>query len=62
MLLTIDLDEDFVNVEGVAVASVLSLQAAGINGTKFDTPKADRFAADSNTSFCYSWPILSPID
>ena len=46
MLLTLDLHEDFVNVEGVAVASMLSLQSAGINGSELVTPEADRFATD----------------
>jgi len=47
MLLVIDFYKDFVNVESVAVASVLSLQAAGIESTKFDAPETDRLAADS---------------
>jgi len=40
MLLASDLDEDFVNVERVAVASVFSLQSAGINGAEFDAGPA----------------------
>jgi hypothetical protein len=50
MLLAIDLHEDFIDVEGVAVASVLSLQAPGVNGSKFDTPESNRFTADSYAS------------
>lgn len=50
MLLVVDLHEDFIDAEGVAVASVLSLRAAGVSGTAFDTPEANRFAADSDTS------------
>jgi hypothetical protein len=55
MLLAVDLlvrhtGEDLINVEGVAVASVLSLQPAGVNRTKLDAPEADRFAADSDPS------------
>jgi hypothetical protein len=38
MLLTVDFDEDFIDVERVAVASVLSFQSTGINGTKFYAP------------------------
>jgi hypothetical protein len=38
MLLAIDLHEDFIDVEGIAIASVFALQSAGINGTEFDTP------------------------
>jgi hypothetical protein len=37
-------------VESIAVASVLSLQSACVNGTELDTPKADRFAADGDTA------------
>tara|TARA_R110002124_G_scaffold61789_2_gene169057 strand:- start:4969 stop:5085 length:117 start_codon:yes stop_codon:yes gene_type:complete len=34
MQLAFDLDEDLINVEGVIVASMPSLQSAGINGTE----------------------------
>ena len=51
MLPAVYLYEDLVNVEGVTVALVLSLQAAGINGTEFDTPQANRLAADDNATF-----------
>ena len=51
MLLAIDLYEDFIDVEGVAVAPVLSLQAAGINSAKLDTPEAYCFATDIDASF-----------
>ncbi len=51
MLLAVDLYEDFINVESVAEASVFSLQSAGINGSEFYTPEADRFSADSDASF-----------
>ncbi len=42
--------EDFINVEGVAVASVIALQSTCINGAKLDTPEADRFATDNDAS------------
>jgi hypothetical protein len=51
MLLTVDLHEDFVNVEGVAIAPVLWFQSTGINGSELDAPQADRFSADCNASF-----------
>jgi hypothetical protein len=51
MLLTVDLDEDFIDVERVAIASVFSFQTTGINGTELDTPEADRFTADGDSSF-----------
>ena len=44
--------EDFIDVEGVAVASVLSFQAASVNRTELDAPEADRFSTDGNASFC----------
>jgi hypothetical protein len=50
MLLTIDLQKRFVNVEGVAITSVLSLQSAGVNSAEFNAPKPDCFAANSNSS------------
>ena len=40
MLLAVDFDKDFIDVERVAVATVLSLQAAAINGAKLDTEPA----------------------
>nr|WP_279244826.1 hypothetical protein [Candidatus Litorirhabdus singularis] len=43
--------EDFINVEGIAIARVLSFQAAGINSAELDAPKTDRFAADGDTAF-----------
>ena len=50
MLLAIDPDEDFINVEGVAVSSMLPLQSAGINGSEFYTPEADRFSGYGDTA------------
>ena len=57
MLLAIDLNgrhtgEDFITVEGIAKASMLSLQSAVINGSELDTPQTDRFPADRDASFC----------
>ncbi|MFT6958906.1 MAG: hypothetical protein ACJAYC_003930, partial [Halieaceae bacterium] len=37
-------------VEGITVASVLSLESTGIDGTEFDTPEPDSFATDSDTT------------
>ena len=50
MLLAIDLDEDFIDVEGVAKASVLSLQSPSVNSSEFDTPKSDSFSTDGDTA------------
>ena len=51
MLLTVDFDEDFIDVESVTVSSVFSFQSTSINSAKFDTPKTDCFTADSDSSF-----------
>ena len=48
MLPAIDLDEYFIDVEGVAVASMLSFQSAGVNRAEFDAPQAYSFAGYSN--------------
>ena len=50
MLLTVDLNEDFIDVVRVAVASVFSLQSPGVYDTKLDTPETNRFSADSDSS------------
>ena len=51
MLLTVDLYEYFIDVEGVAVASVLPFQSSGINGAELDAPEADRLPRDDDSSF-----------
>ena len=50
MLLTINLHEDFIDVEGVTVSSVFAFPSAGIETAKLDTPQTDRFTADGDTS------------
>ena len=50
MLLAIDLHEDFIDEEGVAIASMLSFQSAGIDGSEFDAPEADCFSADDDAA------------
>ena len=63
MLLAVDPHKDFIDVEGIAVASVLSLQSSGVYGSKLDVepaplaqrvlwvPESDRFPSDVYTSF-----------
>jgi hypothetical protein len=51
VLLAIDSDEYFIDLKGIAIAPVLLLQSAGINGTEFDAPQANRFSADGDASF-----------
>ena len=43
--------KDFIKEEGVAVALVLSLQSACVNGSKFDTPEANGFSGYGDASF-----------
>jgi hypothetical protein len=50
MLLTVDLDEDFIDLEGIAIALMLSFQSASINRSKLDAPETNRFAADSDAT------------
>jgi hypothetical protein len=50
VLLTVDLYKYLVNIKSIAVAPMPSLQAPGIFRSEFDTPKANCFAADSDSS------------
>jgi hypothetical protein len=50
MLLTLDLDEDFIDVERVAIAAMLSLKPACVNSSELDAPKSDSFATDSDAT------------
>ena len=43
--------EDFIDVEGIALAPVLSLQFSGVNSAELDAPEADRFPGDNNAAF-----------
>ena len=51
MLLAIDFDEDFIDVERITIAPVLPFQSAGINGPEFDTPETDRFSGYGDAPF-----------
>ena len=48
---TVDLYEHFINVEGIAVSSVLSLQSSSIYSSEFDAPQPDGFVADGDATF-----------
>ena len=50
MLLTVDFHEDFIDVEGIAISTMLSLQSACIDSAEFYTPKPDGFAADGDAA------------
>jgi hypothetical protein len=52
MLLAVDLDEDFIDVESVAVTAVLALQTTSINSSKLDAPEADRLPSDDDAPLC----------
>ena len=43
--------EDFVNVESVAKAAVLSPQSPRVDCSELDAPETNRFAADDDSSF-----------
>ena len=47
---TVDLDEDFIDEEGVTVAPMLSFQLARIDRAKLDAPETDGFAGYSDAS------------
>jgi len=51
MPLAVFLHEDFINVEGISVASMISLQTAGINRSEFDALQPDRFTAEGDAPF-----------
>jgi hypothetical protein len=48
---SLDLHEDLIDVEGIAIATVLTFQSACINGAKLDAPETDSFSGYSNASF-----------
>ena len=50
MLLAVHFYEDFIDEECVAIASMLSLQTAGINGTELDTPEPYSLSSNGDTS------------
>jgi hypothetical protein len=50
ILLAVDFDEDFIDVDCVTAASGLSLQSSGVQSRKLDAPETDRFRSDDNVS------------
>jgi hypothetical protein len=51
LLLAIDLHEDLINVERIAVTTVSPFETTSISSAKLDTPGSDGFVADTNASF-----------
>jgi hypothetical protein len=61
MLFAVDLHKNFIDVESIAVSSVLSFQSAGMYGIEPNAPKAYRFAGDGDTSVCQESPAGEPL-
>jgi len=43
-------EENAVNVEGITVASMASLQSSGVDRSKLDAPQSNRFSGHSDAS------------
>jgi hypothetical protein len=50
MLFTVDIHKDFIDLEGIAVATVFTLQSSRVNGSEFDAPQSDRFSTDGDAT------------
>jgi hypothetical protein len=50
MLVAVNLHEHLVDEEGIAVATVVSLQTVSINGAKLYAPETNRLAGYSDAS------------
>jgi hypothetical protein len=48
VLLAIDFDEHFIDVESVTIASVSSFQSSSVYRSEFDAPESDGLSADSD--------------
>ncbi len=51
LLLSIDLHEDLIDVERIAVTTVLLFESTSVSSAKLDTPESDGCVADTNASF-----------
>jgi len=51
LLLTIDLHEDLIDEERIAITMVSPFETTSVSSTKLDTPQSDGFIADSDASF-----------
>jgi len=51
LLLAIDLHEDFIDVERIAVTTVPLFESTSVSSTELNTPESDGFVADTNASF-----------
>ena len=48
MLLAIDLHEDLIDVERLAITTVSPFETTCVSSAKLDTPESDGFVADTN--------------
>ncbi len=51
LLFTIDLHEDLIEVEGIAVTKVSLLESTRVFSTELETPKSNRLVANNDASF-----------
>ena len=50
MLLAIDFDEHFIDIEGVSVAPMFALQSPRVEGTELNAPEPNCFIADGDAA------------
>ena len=51
LLLAIDLHDDLIDVERIAVTTVLLFESTSVSSARLDTPESDGCVADTNASF-----------
>ena len=51
MLLAVDLDQYFIDVEGITVSAMSAFQSSGIERAELDTPQTDRFPSHDDPTF-----------
>ena len=51
LLLAIDLHEDLIDIERIAITTVSSFETTSVSSAKLDTLESDSFVADINASF-----------
>jgi hypothetical protein len=51
VLFAMDLHEDLIDEERIAIATVSPFETMSVSSTKLDTPKSDGFIAESDASF-----------
>jgi len=51
LLPAIDLHEELIDVERIAIPTVSLFESTSVSSAKLDTPESDGFVADTNASF-----------